>query len=71
MNILFSKIPLVSRRAGSQEKDKKLAKNSKSKNPEEVSPPPPEDPDEKLIFDAFKNANNHVNNIVNILILSN
>ncbi len=55
----------MSRRPGSQEKEKKPAKNSKPKNPEEVSPPPPEDIDEKLIFDAFRNANSHVNNIVN------
>jgi hypothetical protein len=59
-----SKIPLVPRRPSSQDKDKKLVKNSKGKNPDEVSPPPPEDPDEKLIFDAFKNANSFVNHIV-------
>lgn len=42
----------------------KPIKNSKPKNPEEVSPPPPEDQDEKLIFDAFKNASSFVYNII-------
>ena len=49
---------------GLGDKDKKPVKNSKPKNPEDVSPPPPEDPDEKLIFDAFKNASSFVANII-------
>lgn len=61
---LKKKIPLISRRPGSSEKDKKPNKNSKPKNPEDASPPPPEDADEKLIFDAFKNANSFVTALV-------
>ena len=54
------------RRPSSQDgKDGKKSK-AKPKNSEEASPPPPEDPDERLIFDAYKTAFSHVNSIVNL-----
>jgi hypothetical protein len=65
------KIPLVPRRPTSQDgKDAKKSKPKANKNPDEASPPPPEDLDEKLVHDAFKNANSFVNSIVNIEILN-
>ena len=52
------------RRPSSQDgKDGKKSK-PKQKNSDEMSPPPPEDPDERLIFDAYKTAVSHVNSIV-------
>jgi hypothetical protein len=61
------RIPLVPRRPSSQEgKDGKKSK-PKPKNSDETSPPPPEDPDERLIFDAYKNAVSHVNTIVSYI----
>ncbi len=55
---------MISRRPGSSEKEKKPSKAVKPKNPEETSPPPPEDPDEQLVFQAFKNACSFVNAII-------
>ena len=58
------KIPLVPRRPSSQDaKDPKKSK-AKPKGNEEASPPPPEDLDEKLVFDAYKTAWAYVNGIV-------
>lgn len=52
------------RRPSSQDaKDPKKAK-PKPKGTDESSPPPPEDLDEKLIYDAYKNAYSYVNTIV-------
>lgn len=42
---------------------KKLAK-AKGKNNDDASPLPPDDPDERLVHDAFKNSMTHVHNIV-------
>lgn len=53
------------RRPSSQDgKDNKKAAKTKPKNSDEASPPPPEDLDEKLIFDAFKAACSYVNTII-------
>ena len=58
------------RRPSSQDgKDTKKAAKAKPKT-DEVSPPPPEDLDEKLIFDAHKAAFSHVNYIVSVILNS-
>lgn len=44
---------------------KKAAKSKAGKNNEDSSPLPPEDPDERLIYDAYKNSTSQVHNIVN------
>ena len=56
---------MVPRRPSSQDgKDNKKAAKAKPKNSDEASPPPPEDLDEKLIFDAFKAACSYVTTII-------
>ena len=58
-------IPLIPRRpTSSQELQNKKAAAKKPKNPEERSPTPPDDPDEKLIFESHKKACSYINEMV-------
>ena len=59
---IFRHIPLVPRRPDSaQEQLNKKAAAKKPKNPEERSPTPPDDPDEKLVFETHKKALAYIN----------
>ena len=64
------RIPLVPRRPMSAPdgKDKRAAARGKAKNPDEASPVPPEDIDERLIFDAQKLCFSYVNNFVSVFL---
>ena len=63
LNKLYRRIPLIPRRPSSSQEanNKKVAAKGKSKNPDEMSPPPPEDIDEKHIFDSHKQSLAFVN----------
>lgn len=65
------KIPLMPRSPTSQDLKDSMKKSTKAKGKgnEDSSPLPPDDPDERLVYDAFKNASSHVNNIVIYLLL--
>jgi hypothetical protein len=63
------RIPLVPRRPTSADENLKAAAASKSKDKKKreegyESPVPPEDPDEKLIFNAFHTGLTNLSNIV-------
>lgn len=66
------KIPLIPRSPTSQDlkESMKKANKAKGKNADDASSPPPDDPDERLIFDAFKNSIAYINNIVNTLFVN-
>jgi hypothetical protein len=62
------KIPLIPRTSlAFENKDNKKSKSKVSKNiSDEPSPLPPDDLDERLLFDAFKTSCNHVNTIIGL-----
>ena len=56
---------MISRRPSSQDgRDNRKAKQTKAKSVDESSPQPPEDPDERLIFEAHRNGNIFVTSII-------